>query len=444
MRVAGAVVLLAILVPATSLFIIATALPTVVADIGGLALYAWATIAYSVASIVGSAASSAAARRFGLRGGLAVASALFVTGSLACALAPTMAVIVAGRAVQGLGGGMIIGVVHATVRVVFPAHLWPRMLATISVAWGVAALTGPLIGGMLAQRGLWRATFWLMLPLVALVALLAWRLLPPRRPGTGRERAPLGRLLLICAAVLSLALVANTPGARGRALLFTVTAVAITAAFALDARAPARLFPSGLLSLRRPLGKAFLMIFLVAMATSPFAIYMALFVQAVHAATPTVAGYVFAAHSLAWTAAAIVTTRLPAAHVRMALIGGPVLMVLGFIGLALTLGRGPVAALAVAIVIEGIGIGTCWAHMGNVVLGAARADEEEATAALIPNTQLFAVAFGGALCGIVASAIGLTHEASPAVAAATGRALFGGSAAAALAAAVLALRLRPA
>jgi len=191
MRVAAAVVFLAILAPAVSLFIIATALPTVVADIGGLELYAWATIAYSVASIVGSAATSAVARRWGLRAGLAISVAVFAAGSTTCAAAPTMGVVVAGRALQGIGGGMIVGAVYATVREVFPAPLWPRILATISVAWGVAALTGPFVGGVLAQRGLWRTAFWSMIPFVALTGALAWRLLPVRARSAAQAQAML-------------------------------------------------------------------------------------------------------------------------------------------------------------------------------------------------------------------------------------------------------------
>ena len=152
MRGAAAVLVLAILTPAGSLFMIATALPSVIADIGGLALYAWATIAYVVASIVGSAATSAVARRWGLRSGLVMSGGVYAIGSAICAAAPAMEVIVAGRAVQGLGGGMLVGVVHAMIREVFPAHLWPRMLATVSVAWGVAALTGPFVGGVLAAQ----------------------------------------------------------------------------------------------------------------------------------------------------------------------------------------------------------------------------------------------------------------------------------------------------
>jgi MFS family permease len=443
MRVAAAVVFLAILTPAVSLFIIATALPTVVADIGGLALYAWASIAYSVASIVGSAATSAVARRWGLRAGLVISGAVFAMGSAVCGAAPDMGVIVAGRALQGVGGGMIVGVVHAMIREIFPAHRWSRMLATVSVAWGVAALTGPFVGGVLAQHGLWRMAFWAMIPFVALTGAMAWHLLPRRPRAATPGTVPFGRLLLICAAVVCLAFVGNAAGVAPRALLLAATAFGIVGALVLDGRAAVRLFPSGMLSLRQTVGRCFWMIFLIAMSASPIGIYMALLVQAAHGAAPAVAGYVFAAHSLAWTAAAVVTARISPAAVRTAVVLGPLLMGVGLAGLCLTIGRGPIAAVLVAIVVEGIGIGTCWAHIGNVVLGSARPNEEEATAALIPSTQLFAVAFGGAVSAIVASAVGLTREASPAVATATGQALFGLFAVTALAAATIAVRVVP-
>jgi MFS family permease len=443
MRVAAAVVILAILAPALNLFLTMTALPTILDEIGGLALYAWTVIAYSVTSIVGSAASSAVARRLALRQALLVAGAVFAGGSAVCGAAPSMLVVVLGRAVQGLGGGMITGVVHAMIREVFPAHMWSRMLATISVAWGVSALTGPFIGGLLAERGLWRVAFWAMVPFVAIVVALAWRLLPAR-PRTSRTHgAPFGRLLLLCAAVLALAFVGNTGSVVLRALLLLTMTAAIAAALGLDARAPARLFPSGMLSLRRPIGQCFWTIFLIVMAVSPVGIYMSLLLQRVHGASPALAGYVFAGHSLAWTAMAIVTARVPSHRVRIAIVAGPFIVAAGLAALFLTIGEGPLAAVALGIALEGMGIGTCWAHIGSVVFASARPDEEEATAALVPSTQLFAISFGSAVSGVIASAVGLTRDASPAVAAATGEALFGAFAALAVVAGVIASRLVP-
>jgi MFS family permease len=440
--VAASVVLLAILVPAVNVFITATVLPSVVQDIGGLALYAWATMAYSVASILGSASSSAVARRLGLRTGLITAAAIFVAGSALCGLAPAMLVLVAGRGVQGIGGGMINGVVHALIREVFPARLWPRMFATMSAAWGIAALMGPLVGGLFAQHGHWRWAFLSMVPVVTVTAALAARLLPARRRRPATDAPfPSGRLLMLCAAALCLASVGNVEGLAARVALVAGAASLIAVALRLDARARGRLFPSGMLSVRRPIGQGFWVIFLLGLSTTPFGVFGPLLFQVLHGFSPVGAGYVFAGHSFAWTGASIVSSRLAAGHARAATFAGPLLMTLGLVGLFVVMGPGPITAIAAAILIEGAGIGTCWPHIGSVMLGSARPDEEEATAALVPNAQLFGVAFGVALCAIIAGASGLTRDASAPVVADASRALFGTFAFTAAAATVIAAGL---
>src|SRR5947207_1386949 len=113
-----------------------------------------------------------------------------------------MPVMVAGRAIQGLGAGMMMSGVYGAVRELFPESLWARVLATISGAWGIAAITGPAVGGVFAGLGVWRMAFWAMLPLVALTAALTWWMLrgAARHPAEGG--APFGRLLLLCIAVL--------------------------------------------------------------------------------------------------------------------------------------------------------------------------------------------------------------------------------------------------
>jgi hypothetical protein len=102
-----------------------------------------------------------------------------------------------------------------------------------------------------------------------------------------------------------------------------------------------------------------------------------------------------------------------------------------------------VPAIAVALAVVGVGIGVCWAHVAKIVLAAAREGEEEVSAALTPSAQLFAVAFGAAGAGIVASATGLSHTATPEVAALTGTVLFAVAALGPLVAAAMALTLSP-
>jgi MFS family permease len=437
------VLLVGIFGPAVNTFITATVLPSVVRDIGGLSLYAWATTAYAVASIVGSAASSVLMRTLGTRLGLIVASLILVTGTAACGTAPSMAVVVAGRAVQGVGGGLVFGTVHGMVRELFPEPMWPGRLALISSAWGVAAISGPFAGGVLAQMGLWRAAFWGVVPVIVAPAVVSWWLLPRRTRGGPASRVPFGRLLLICAAVLCLASVANVRAVSVRVVLVVGALLAVALTLRADARARHRLFPSEMLSFGRPTGRSFAMIFLIAGSGSPTSVFIPLFAQTIHHVLPATAGYFYALQSLAWTAAALVSARVSPERVRAALVAGPLIMAAGLAGVALTIGPGPVAAVAVALAVVGTGVGACWAHVAKIVLASARDGEEEVSAAMIPSAQLFAVAFGSAGAGIVASTTGLTHAATPEIAALTGRALFGIAALGPLLAAVMALRLAP-
>jgi len=439
------VVVLSILAPAFSTFITATVLPSAIAEIGGLAIYAWASTAYAVGSILGSAGSSVAVRRMGMRHAVVLAVCVFVVGAAICASAPSMPVVVAGRALQGLGGGTLIASAHSMVRELFPEALWQRMLTTISCAWAIPALGGPVVGGVLAGLGHWRAAFWAMAPIAVIAGALTWRILPGSEPrDTTSTRVPLGRLALICASVLCIGSIANTPAAAARAALVVGAVAAVALMLRLDANAAARLFPTGMLSLGSRIGKGFWMVFLLGMSTTPGGVYVPLLVQVLHGVTPAAAGYLYAVQSLSWTTGTILSAQVSPVRARAVLILGPLLTTTGFTGLFFTIGSGPVAAIAASLMLVGIGIGTCWAHIGTAILSSARPDEGALTASMIPSTQLFAVALGAALSGVIANAAGLGGGASAGAAALAGTWLFGSFVAAPLSAFVIGSRLRPA
>jgi hypothetical protein len=254
---------------------------------------------------------------------------------------------------------------------------------------------------------------------------------------------PSGRLLLICGAVLCLASVANVRAAWLRAALLAGTGLAVALTLRLDGRAAVRLFPSDMLSFGHPTGKGFAMIFLIAASGSPTGVFISLLAQVTHGVSPATAGYFYAIQSLAWSIASLFSARLAPERLRAALVAGPLIMAAGLAGVAVTVGPGPVPAIAGALAVAGVGIGVCWAHVAKIVLAAAREGEEEVSAALTPSAQLFAVAFGAAGAGIVASATGLSHSATADVAALTGSVLFGIASLGPLAAAAIALTIRP-
>ena len=438
------VIVLGVLAPALNAFITSTVLPSAIAEIGGLSIYAWASTAYAVTSILGSASGSVVARKAGTRGGLLVAAVIFVNGTAICAAAWSMPVMVAGRAVQGLGGGMMIAGAYGVVRELFPEHLWPRILAAISGAWGVAAMTGPAVGGFFAGRGVWRAAFWTMVPLVAVAAVLSWRMLGQRAAPRAERGVPFSRLLLLCVGVLCVGSVANIGSPLLQAGLVVGAATTVSLALRLDRRAALRLFPTDMLSLARPLGRGFWMIFLLAMATSSIGVFIPLLLQIIHGVPPAVAGYLQAAQSFSWTVATLVGARLEGRQVRVAILLGPLVVTAGFAGLFTTVGTGPLSAIAASIVLVGVGIGTCWAHVSNIILAGGRPGEGAATASVVPTAQQFAIAFGAAVSGVVANAVGLSSGATKPVAALTASALYGGFLVAPLGAFVIATRLRSA
>ncbi len=124
---------------AAYVFVVATTLPAIVADIGGIAQYAWVTTVFVVGSVGGSAIAASLAGRLGLRAAYRLATALFVAGAGICAMAPGMSVLLTGRALQGLGGGLLTALAYSTIRQLLPDVLRSRAIAMVSGVWGVAA-----------------------------------------------------------------------------------------------------------------------------------------------------------------------------------------------------------------------------------------------------------------------------------------------------------------
>jgi len=141
---------------AVNVYIVATVLPSVVRDIGGLEYYAWNMTLFVVASILGSALSPKTIDAWGLRNSFLVGLAIFAAGTAACAAAPAMEWMLIGRTGQGFGGGLILGLSYSSIRILFEERLWPKAMSLLSSMWGVATLAGPAVGGIFAESDAWR------------------------------------------------------------------------------------------------------------------------------------------------------------------------------------------------------------------------------------------------------------------------------------------------
>lgn len=162
--------------------IVGTALPRIVADLKGFDLYAWVATAYMLASVITIPIFGRLGDLFGRKPFLIAAILLFTGASVLCGFATSMLLLVMARGLQGIGGGILIGTVFATVADLFPnPKLRLRWLVFVTSAFGLANMVGPTLGGMLTQYGGWRLVFFVNVPVGVVSLLFVQRFLPPLR-----------------------------------------------------------------------------------------------------------------------------------------------------------------------------------------------------------------------------------------------------------------------
>jgi MFS family permease len=147
---------------------VVTAMPAAAADLGDLGLYAWAFTAFMIAQTFAIVAAGQASDRFGPKAPLIVGFVVFALGLVIAGLAPTMLVLVAGRFVQGLGGGTMNLAVMVLIARLFDSKQRAQMMTWLSIAWMAPALFGPLVAAWLSTTLSWHWVFFSVLPLMVI------------------------------------------------------------------------------------------------------------------------------------------------------------------------------------------------------------------------------------------------------------------------------------
>ena len=155
-----ALVCLGVWLHAAESLLVATMMPAIVSDIGGVEVVAWTIALYEIGSIVAGVTGGWLVIRHGVRLPMGVAAIVYAVGSAIAALAPSMWILLLGRILQGLGGGGLMALSFIAVGSLFPKRLIPRVMAAITTLWGVSSLAGPLIGGLFVEFSTWRGGFW--------------------------------------------------------------------------------------------------------------------------------------------------------------------------------------------------------------------------------------------------------------------------------------------
>ncbi|HEY0593893.1 MAG TPA: MDR family MFS transporter [Thermoanaerobaculia bacterium] len=341
--------------------VVATAMPTVIAALGGMNHYSWVFSAYLVASTVTVPVWGKLSDLYGRRLLYLIGVAIFLAGSILSGLSTSMALLILFRTIQGLGAGALVPLGMTIIGEIFTMQERARMQGLFSGVWGLASIIGPLLGGFITDQLSWRWVFFVNIPFgIASAVIIGLYLTEPEREGR-RSIDYAGALLLTASvSILLLALVEGGGdtataffGGRSAGLL-VLSAILLAAFLAVERRVaepivPLSLFRNRVVAIATGVG------FLAGIAMFGAITYVPLFAQGARGDSATAAGSLLTPLMLAW--------------VTMSIVGGRLLLRVGYRPMVLT---GLVFLTAAFAIFYGFGRTTprLWIILDLILLGA--------------------------------------------------------------------------
>jgi len=344
--------------------IVATALPRVVGDLGGLSQYSWVFTAYMLASTVTVPLYGKLGDLYGRRPLFMVAISIFLVGSALCGVAQGMTQLVVFRFIQGLGAGGLIPLAMATVGVIVPPRDRGRYQGLIGATFAMASIAGPAVGGLIVDNTTWRWIFYINLPIGALALLVISLTMPRRRERREHSIDWLGAGLLSAGtAALLLGLVwggREYPWGSPQVVGALAFSAVLLAAFGLvERRVREPILPFDVL--RNPIvASSVVCVSLVGMAMFGTISYVPLFVQGVIGTSATSSGVVLTPLMLAAVTTSIITGQFVSrtGRYRQNAVLGPIVLAFGMFLLSRMDTQTTTAEAARNMVVAGIGIGS--------------------------------------------------------------------------------------
>ncbi|WP_441402375.1 MFS transporter [Arthrobacter sp. 2YAF22_2] len=390
--------------------IVATAVPSIVADIGGFTSFPWLFSAYLLAQAVSVPVYAKLSDVVGRKPIILLGIGLFLLGSILCGVAWSMPALIAFRVLQGLGAGAVQPVAITIAGDIYTLTERAKVQGYLASVWAISSVVGPTLGGVFSSLGIWRGIFFVNIPLCLLAG---WMLLRTFHENVERAKHRidyLGAGLLTVS--LSLIILGALEGGQAWAwnsavsiAVFAVGAVFLAAFLLVERRAAEPVLPPWVVS-KRLLATTAMVSFGVGAVMLGLTSYVPTFLEGALSTSPILAGLALAALTLGWPISASQSGRfyLRIGFRRTALIGITV-TVIGAAVLALTASTPNILLVAAACFIVGLGLGL----VATPSLIAAQSSVEWNERGVVTGTNLFARSIGSsigvAVFGAVANAI---------------------------------------
>jgi MFS family permease len=349
--------------------IVSTAMPQIVAQLGGLPLYSWVFAAFLLTQTATTVVFGKLADLAGRKRVMLVGIAVFLFGSILCGFAWSMPSLIVFRLVQGIGAGAVQPTAMTIVGDLYAVNERAKIQGWLASVWALSAVLGPLAGGLIIQHFSWAWIFWMNLPIGALAAAgFSAYLHEERVRGRGKIDHLSAAIFTVAIAAIMVDLTAFSTSGRLEIGLTSLVAVVAVALFVLQERRS----PEPMISLelwgRRPIAAANGASLLAGMVMIGLTTFLPMFVQGVMQNSPLVAGFALSAMVLGWPVGATVGVRVGLRRygVRAVLRAGGVLVPLGAIVFVfLSRDTSPIVAGLGSLV---VGLGMGFASSASIIL----------------------------------------------------------------------------
>lgn len=413
--------------------ILATAVPSIVRDLGGFSQFPWLFSVYLLAQAVSVPVYAKLADTLGRRPVMLLGIGLFLAGSVLCGFAWSMPALIAFRAVQGLGAGAVQPMAITIAGDIYTVAERAKAQGYLASVWAMSSVIGPTLGGVFSQLGIWRWIFFVNVPLCLLAGALIWRNFAERVERRQHDIDYLGSGLLTVG--MTLVILGVLEGGQAWAwssptslVVFGVGALLLALFLLVERRAAEPVLPLWVLS-RRLLATTTFLALGIGVILIGLTSFVPTYLENSLGVSPLVGGLALAALTLGWPLAATFSGRLLYLRhgFRPTVLVGMALVLLGSGVLALFARTPSVALVAVTCFVTGMGMGL----VATPSLIAAQASVAWHERGVATGTNMFArsigSAVGAAVFGAVANAVIAASgqpETDPATATDSGAAVF--------------------
>ncbi|MDU4094646.1 MAG: MDR family MFS transporter [Pantoea sp.] len=302
--------MLAMFMAAIEVTIVATAMPTIIAQLGGFSQFGWVFSIYLLTQAISVPIYGRLADLWGRKRIFLIGTSLFLLGSVLCGMAHSMTWLILFRAFQGLGAGAIMPITSTIVADIYSPRERAGIQGWLSSVWGVSAIIGPLTGAWIVQHFSWSLVFWVNVPLGIISMLMLIRWLPTHQQ-TSAQRLNLSGSAWLMLSVSALLVALLQAEALGYWLLLFL-AIALLAGFILlrhEKQAESPLFPLAIWRSRVIVaGNAGNLI--IGAAMMGISAFLPTWIQGINGGSPLQAGSALAMMSIGWPLASTLSGRL--------------------------------------------------------------------------------------------------------------------------------------